>query len=233
MHLYIGFDSSNYGQQLAYEVCKRSVRKYNQEISITPLVLQDLQEQGIFTREVDPLASTEFTYTRFLVPYLSNYQGLAIFCDSDFLWRCNINEVFNFIDDTEALSCVQHDYTPSSSLKMDGKVQTVYPRKNWSSLMVFNCSHQDCHRLTLENVNHQTPKYLHRFEWCDDQNLGSVPLSYNYLIGYYNSGDLKALHFTDGGPWHKDHRHVDYADEWLSFLTSEEKLKLDQELNEK
>ena len=129
MHLYIGFDSSNYGQQLAYEVCKRSVRKYNQEVGITPLVLTDLQEQGIFSREVDPLASTEFTYTRFLVPYLSNYRGYAAFCDSDFLWRCNINEVFNFIDDTEALSCVQHDYTPSSSLKMDGKVQTVYPKK--------------------------------------------------------------------------------------------------------
>ena len=73
-------------------------------------------------------------------------------------------------------------------------------QKNWLSLMVFNCSHQDCHRLTLENVNHQTPKYLHRFEWCDDQNLGSVPLGYNYLVGYYDSGDLKALHFTDGGP---------------------------------
>ena len=78
MHLYIGFDSSNYGQQLAYEVCKRSVRKYNREIGITPLILSDLQKQGIFTREVDPLASTEFTYTRFLVPYLSNYPEL--FC---------------------------------------------------------------------------------------------------------------------------------------------------------
>ena len=129
MHLYIGFDSSNYGQQLAYEVCKRSVRKYNQEVGITPLVLTDLQEQGIFSREVDPLASTEFTYTRFLVPYLSNYRGYAAFCDSDFLWRCNISEIFNFVDETKALSCVQHDYTPSSSLKMDGKVQTVYPKK--------------------------------------------------------------------------------------------------------
>ena len=89
MHLYIGFDSRNYGQQMAYEVCKRSVRKYNKEISITPLVLKDLQEQGLFTRDVDPLASTEFTYTRFLVPYLSNYEDYAIFCDSDFLWRCD------------------------------------------------------------------------------------------------------------------------------------------------
>ena len=89
--------------------------------------------------------------------------------------------------------------------------------------MVFNCAHPDCKNLSLEAVNKQSPKYLHRMEWTNDENVGSIPIIYNYLVGYYKDGDPKALHYTDGGPWHKDYQDVQYKDEWLDLLTEKEK----------
>jgi hypothetical protein len=107
---------------------------------------------------------------------------------------------------------------------MDGLKQEWYPRKNWSSLMLFNCGHSDCKNLNLKTINNETPKYLHRMEWTIDENIGSMPLDYNYLVGYYDSSDNpSALHFTDGGPWHQDTIDVEYGEEWLSYLTKQEK----------
>ena len=106
---------------------------------------------------------------------------------------------------------------------MDGKAQEWYPRKNWSSLMVFNCSHPDCKNINLTSVNKESPKYLNRMEWTKDENIGSIPLEYNHLVGYYNIDNSKALHYTDGGPWHKEHQDVQYAQEWLDYLTPQEK----------
>ena len=178
--------------------------------------LDELIDKGYYYREVDPLASTEFTYSRFLVPYLNDYKGVAIFCDSDFLWRCDIDEVLGFYNEKYAVSCVQHDYTPKSDTKMDGAVQTVYPRKNWSSLMMFNCEHEDIKKLSVENVNTKEAKYLHRMEWTVDDNIGSIPLTYNWLEGDYEFIDSpKVVHFTNGGPWHETWSG-DYGDKWVS-----------------
>lgn len=226
LNVYIGFDTRNYGQQLAYEVCRKSILKHldkNYEVTIIPLIKSDLEFQGIFYRSEDSLASTEFTYTRFLVPYLNDYQGQAVFCDSDFLWECSVHEVFNYLGDN-AVACVKHDYTPTNATKMDGLVQTVYPRKNWSSLMVFNCAHPDIARLNLENVNEKSPAWLHRMEWT--KNIGEIPYQYNYLVEYYQSDDAKVYHFTEGGPWHPGKENVQYGDKWLAYLTEEEKDKM-------
>ena len=225
MKVYVGYDSSNYGQEVAYRVCKRSIQNHNPNAEVFPIKLRDLRAANIFTRPHDEKQTTEFTYTRFLTPFLSRYAEKVLFCDSDFLWRCDVESTLQFIEDDQSVSCVQHKYTDCpSKTKMDGLKQEWYPRKNWSSLMLFNASHDDCKKLTKKAVSTETPRYLHRMEWTTDDMIGSIPLSYNHLVGYYEDPDPKALHFTDGGPWHKDTVEVDFGDEWLSYLSCEEKV---------
>jgi hypothetical protein len=250
MDIYIGFDSSNYGQEMAFEVCKRSLLKYNSNLKIHKLVKKELEERQIFNRD-DNTGTTEFTYTRFLVPYLNNYKGYALFCDSDFLWQCDVEELFNkYINDIDNLSlsrttsvknkefsvgCVKHEYTKcNNNLKMNGLPQEFYPRKNWSSLMLFNC--EKCKILTPYIVNLETPKYLHRMEWCSDEDIISIDKTYNYLVGYYNDiekENIKALHYTDGGPWHPGYENTEFANEWLEYITNDEKEQLIKEIGVK
>jgi hypothetical protein len=226
--IFIGFDSSNYGQQLAHDVCKRSIQKINKTIKINTLVKRELEIKKIYKRS-DNTGATEFTYTRFLVPYLCGYKGWALFCDSDFLWLKDPSEIIMNYDKNIAVYCVQHNYTQcNGKLKMDGQQQEWYPRKNWSSLMLFNCEHPSIIiNLTPENINTKSPSWLHRMEWCDDNMIGNIDIKYNYLVDYYNDmeiNDIGALHFTDGGPWHPLYRNVTYGDIWLEYLTEEEKL---------
>lgn len=222
--VYIGYDSSNYGQRLAYDVCERSIRKFNSKIVIKKIDRKDLIEKNIFTRK-ENTGSTEFTYTRFLVPFLNDYKGWALFCDSDFVWDCNILDVYEkYANDKFAVSCVKHDFTNcNSNTKMDGKKQEFYPRKNWSSLMLFNCSHDSVKNLTPESVSNETPQWLHRMKWCNDNEIGEIDKSYNYLVGYYNDREnVNAYHFTDGGPWYPGYENVDFSEKWLYFVTNEE-----------
>lgn len=223
--VYIGYDSSNYGQKIAYDVCERSIRKFNKNIKIIKIDRQELIENNLFYRN-DDTGSTEFTYTRFLVPYLNKYNNWALFCDSDFVWDCDIEDVFNkYINDNYAVCCVKHDYTScNSNFKMDGKKQEYYPRKNWSSLMLFNCSHNSTKNLTPYTVSNETPQWLHRMKWCDDTEIGEIDKSYNYLVGYYNDRDkVNAYHFTDGGPWYKGYENVAFAEKWLQYLINDER----------
>ena len=236
LHVYIGFDTRNYGQTLAYEGCQRSLlakldhNKY--DITIHQLNLTELTKAGLMYRNFDPLASTEFTYTRFLVPLLNNFEGKALFCDSDFIWDCCVSEVINYLQPGQAVACVQHDYTPGHSIKMDGRAQTIYPRKNWSSLMVWDCSHPSSKKLTVDAINTQSPAWLHRMLWADDTEIGSIPYQYNYLVDNYDTDDAKVYHYTDGGPWHPGYENVQYGDKWRQYMKKEELLKLNMELDE-
>lgn len=229
--IFIGFDSRNYGQQLAHDVCKRSIEHLNTNIKINTLVKKNLENKNTYTR-TDDTSATEFTYTRFLVPYLSGYKGWALFCDSDFLWFKDPDVLFNQHNDmNKAVYCVQHSYTQcNGKLKMDGQTQEWYPRKNWSSLMLFNCAHPSVVKyLTCDNVNNKPPSWLHRMEWCDDNMIGSIDVKYNYLVDYYNHlqiNEIGALHFTDGGPWHPLYRNVTFGEYWLEYLNEDEKNKL-------
>ena len=231
--VYVGFDSTNYGQQLAFDVCKKSIEKFNKDIEVVKVVRQELIDKKLFWRK-DTTGVTEFTYTRFLVPYLNNYQGWALFCDSDFLWTCDINEVFEkYANNKYAVCCVKHDYTNChAKTKMDGRAQECYPRKNWSSLMLYNCSHPSVKKLTLENVSTQSPAWLHRMQWAKDEEIGEIDKSYNYLVDYYHDNNIKALHYTDGGPWHPGYENVEHGDKWLEYLSEDEKTKMYQEIKE-
>jgi lipopolysaccharide biosynthesis glycosyltransferase len=172
----------------------------------------------LYTREADPLSSTEFSFTRFLTPYLAGYTGWAVFVDCDFLFRGDIAGLMDYADGAKACFLVKHDYWPTETVKMDNKAQHQYPRKNWSSFMFINCGHSQVKALTPEVVNRETGMYLHRLNWLTDDVIGELPITWNYLEGWHIRDQCPnpiAVHFTRGGPWFADYMDVEYGEEWM------------------
>lgn len=216
--VYIGWDSR---EPIAADVCKYSILKHaSVPVNVVYLKQDHLRSIGVYDRPVDNLGSTEFTFTRFLVPYLNNYDGWAVFVDCDFVFVDDIAKLLELADRTKAVQVVQHDYTPPAGVKMDGQVQHPYPRKNWSSMIVWNCGHKDNKKVTLDFVNTATGQELHRFTWVRDKDIGSLPPEWNWLVGWYREirdGYPKAIHYTLGGPWFDDYKNCEYADVWNSY----------------
>ena len=213
MKVFIGWDSR---EDIAYQVAKKSILKHSDSVEVYPIKQNYLRELGLYTREIDPNASTEFTLTRFLTPFLSDYTGISIFMDCDMLVQTNIKDILKEIDYKDPVSCVQHaSYLPKSDLKMDGKRQYSYPKKNWSSFMVFNCSHPSLKSaLSLREINKKPPSYLHRMEWSDS--VGSLSHTWNYLVGYYNDIMIpNVIHYTDGGPWFEKYKNCEFSENWI------------------
>jgi hypothetical protein len=215
--VHVGWDSR---EDIAFQVCRHSLqRRAGIPVNVMPIRQQALRDAGLYTRDADPLASTEFTYTRFLVPYLQGYEGWALFCDCDFLWLGDIARLVALLDDRFAAMCVHHDHRPREDWKMDHQKQTVYPRKNWSSMVLYNCGHPANAALTPEVVNSQTGSFLHRFQWLKDDLIGAVPETWNWLEGWSEppaAGHPEVVHFTRGGPWFDEWRDVAYGDLWLA-----------------
>lgn len=205
--IFIGWDSRmpEVSDILAYSLRKHSSRP----LTITYLKLHELNLKGPY----DPLASTEFTYSRFIVPYLCNYEGIVLFMDNDMLCFSDINEVLDLDMSDYALRVVKHDYHPTSTTKMDGKIQTRYPRKNWSSLMLMNCSRLKC--WTKEAVTSQTGAWLHRFEPIPDDLIGEIDKRWNVLDEI--KPDTKLIHYTEGGPWFKEKADHPYGKPWFDY----------------
>ena len=219
-NVYIGYDTR---EDIAYQVSKFSILNKSENISINPLKLNDLKDKKLYWRDEDKLGSTEFTFSRFLVPELNKFSGWALFCDCDILFLEDVNNLFELADEKYAVMCVQHDYKPKEGVKMDGKAQTLYPRKNWSSLVLWNCSHPSNKKITKELINQPetTGKYLHRFSWLKDEEIGSLPCQWNWLAGWYREpqdGSPKAIHYTEGGPWFENYRHCEYHQHWKDTL---------------
>lgn len=214
--VFVGYDSR---EDIAWQVCRHSLKRHaHDDVAVIPLRQNALRELGLYARPADAGASTEFSLTRFLTPYLAAQRGWVIFCDCDFLFTGDVLDVIKMLDPSKAVYCVQHDYTPRHALKMDGKQQTAYPRKNWSSFMVFNCDHPDVRALTPDVVNSASPAYLHRFEWVQHpEAIGALSLEWNFLAGEYNKPDRvpRVIHYTNGGPWFEEWRGCEYADLWL------------------
>jgi lipopolysaccharide biosynthesis glycosyltransferase len=215
--VFVGWDSR---EDIAYRVCRHSIlRRASVPVAVTPILQSELRDEGLYTRPADPLASTEFTYTRFFVPHLMEYRGWALFCDCDFLFLADIAKLFALADDRYAVMCVQHDHQPRENWKMDGAVQTVYPRKNWSSMVLYNGAHPKNRVLTPELVNRETGAFLHRFQWLDDAEIGALPETWNWLEGWSEKpadGHPNAVHYTRGGPWFDAWRYCDYGALWLA-----------------
>lgn len=214
--VFVGYDSR---EDIAWQVCRHSLLRHSDNnVDVVPLRQDELRTRGLYTRPHDLAASTEFSLTRFLTPHLADQQDWTIFCDCDFLFTTDIRGVFADLDPSKALYCVKHQYTPAYRVKMDGKPQSVYPRKNWSSFMIFNGRHPDVQALTPQVVNSATAAFLHRFEWIKDENaIGELDLDWNFLSGEYARPDTvpKVIHFTNGGPWFEHWSDCDYADLWI------------------
>ena len=214
---FIGYDSK---EDIAYRVCKQSLLKNSSiDIRVVALKIYELIAKGFYKRSIDPLASTEFTYSRFLVPLLMNYKGWAVFCDCDFLFFEDVSKLFNNLSDEKAVYCVQHDYTPKEKHKMDGQKQTIYPRKNWSSFIVFNCNHPSNRKLDVNVVNSETGAFLHQFKWLKDEEIGSLDERWNWLEGWTSNSNNNtpfAIHYTRGGPWFDEWQDVEFASDWLN-----------------
>ena len=220
MKIYVGWDSR---EDIAYQVCEHSIKRRDPSAEVIALKQNDMRAQGIYTREKDKLASTEFTFTRFFVPYLNDFKGWAVFCDCDFLWKIPSHMLTKYMDSSKAVVCVQHDYTPKETTKMDGQVQTVYPRKNWSSVVLWNCSHPSNEKITVDRVNNPNHDgaFFHRFSWLHDDEIGKLPCDWNWLVGWYKpeDGTPRAIHYTEGGPWFKNYRDCEYNEQWKSCLS--------------
>lgn len=215
--VFVGYDSR---EDIAYKVCEYSIYKHAPGVEVIPLKQEELRREGIYGRLNDPLSSTEFTFTRFLVPYLANNTGWALFCDCDFVWDGNVEEVFEQADDKYAVMVVKHDHRPNNTTKMDGKQQTQYPRKNWSSMILWNCSHPSNVNITPEVINNATGQFLHRFEWLKDHEIGELDVKYNFLVGWNDAEKVKpvAYHWTEGGPWFPEYVNCPFNNVWIKYL---------------
>jgi hypothetical protein len=234
LKIFIGFEPR---ERDAYLVAAHTLRRHaSQPLEIEPLVLEHLRWKRLYNRahsfdaagrlwdEIShaPMA-TEFAITRFLVPHLAGYRGPALFIDCDFLFRADVAELFALFDERLAVQVVQHAHTPTEEKKMDGQIQTAYPRKNWSSCVLWNCAHLK-HAGQLERVNRWPGLWLHRFLWLEETEIGALPKVWNWLEGtsqlelFGQEISPKAVHFTRGIPSMPGYERVAFADEWRAAL---------------
>jgi hypothetical protein len=213
LRIFIGYDSV---ESIAYHTLVQSILEHTKEpVSITPVKQSMLP---MYSRERNTKQSNEFSFTRFLVPYLCNYEGHALFIDCDMMFRASVSELWEHIDPTKSVQVVKHDYTPSTRVKYLGAIQYPYPRKNWSSVMLFNCAHEDCKTLTTDYVNKALPMQLHRFQWTSDNLIGELPVEWNHLVGEYPpNSNAKLAHWTIGGPWFNEFNKAEFSREWFEM----------------
>lgn len=231
--IWIGWDPR---EADAYAVARASARRHmTLPLQMRGVVLSTLQERGLYTRPIEMRASaadrpimwdvisdapmsTQHATARFLVPRLAE-TGWALFMDGDVLVRGNICRLFDKLDRSKAVYCVKHKFDPPAGVKMDGQQQTRYARKNWSSVVAFNCDHAANKALTLGVINNIPGRDLHRFFWLEDDLIGDLDPCWNFLVGHSDpSIDPKIVHFTDGTPSMRGYETQPYSAEWRAEL---------------
>lgn len=229
--VFIGWDPA---QMAAWNVAQQSASsKTTIPLLINRLALAPLVRSGLYTRptrypsdDLDRVGywdeisnapmSTGHAISRFFVPLLNQYRGWALFTDGDVLFRRDLKDLFALADDRYAVMVVKHEaYDPGDAVKMEGQIQTRYERKNWSSVMLWNCAHK-ANVVNLPPLLNVVPgRDLHRFCWLRDEEIGTLPAEWNVLIGHSDLAPALA-HFTDGVPNMPGYEHVPYADEWYA-----------------
>lgn len=219
--VFIGLDSED------TKICESSLRRHSSiDLKVIHLSEKDLRAYGLLTRpQIPPYfgeifdilsdapQSTDFAFARFFIPILMRGKGRALFCDGDFLFRSDTAELFALFDDRYAVQVVKHDHSPVETEKMAGRTQTQYRRKNWSSLILWNCEHPSHEALTLDVLNCWPGRKLHAFDWLKDEEIGSLPETWNWLEGYSPPIDPKAVHYTRGTPGRLG-KDLPYSGEW-------------------
>lgn len=239
LNIMIGWDAR---EAVTADVLSHSIRKRTKSrLNIKYLKHRELRKQGLFMRPWITVGSTgdwldindgrpfstEFSHTRFLVPKLMNYQGWALFMDSDMVFMGDIKKLFDLADPKYAIMVVKHQHIARhGDKKMDGREQLPYARKNWSSFVLWNCGHEVNRQLSDDKVNCMRGQDLHGFSWIPDYLIGELPFTYNYISGvspklstFLNpeSGYRPdVIHYTEGGPWFEQCSEVPYADIWLA-----------------
>lgn len=224
VQVFIGYDPV---ETVAWHVLAHSIlARSSLPVSITPVNLRNIAH--LFGREWDPKQSNEFSFSRFLVPYLCDYQGWAIFMDCDMLCLSDIAKLWALRDTDYTVSVVKNEHVvaPGQEAKYLGRPQTGYVRKNWSSMMLLN--NAECVKLTPDYVSTAHGLDLHQFKWIeDDTKIGPLPRSWNHLVGVNEPNkDAQLVHYTLGGPWFNEFRDCEYASKWRKEL--EATLKCDQ-----
>lgn len=222
IRVFVGYDPK---EAVAFSVLSHSIHvNSSAPVSIAPLMLSQLN--GAMWRERNPLQSTDFSFSRFLVPNLCAYEGWSIFMDCDMLMLEDVAKLWALRDEKYAVMCVKHAHQPKEEVKFLNAVQTKYEKKNWSSVILFN--NKRCRALTPEYVNTATGLELHQFKWLKDESeIGAIPAEWNLLVGYDAPRENAALvHYTTGGPYFKQWVDCDYSKEW--FESRDDMLKCNQ-----
>ena len=209
IRVFIGYDSR---EAVVYHVCAQSIiRHTTQPVSLTPLALSTLSSY----KERHSDGSNQFIYSRFLTPFLCDYKGWALFIDGDMLLRTDLSELWALRDETKAVMCVHHDYKTKTQSKYLGSRNADYPRKNWSSVVLWNCGHPANRDVTPSFIEGATGAQLHRFTWLSDDLIGEIPKVWNWLPDEFGANpDAKLLHWTLGAPSFHEYADVPMAEEW-------------------
>lgn len=213
--IFIGYDPV---EAVVYHTCVESLIKTStQPLTITPLHLGNLSSYV----ETHDDGSNSFIYSRFLVPYLANYQGWCLFIDGDMILNEDVNELFALSNESKAVLVVKHDYKTRMAKKYLGAPNEDYPRKNWSSVILWNCGHPKNKCLSPEFVAQSTGKFLHRFTWLDDSDIGSLPIEWNWLPDEFGANKkAKLLHYTLGAPCFNDFKNTESSELWWAEYES-------------
>ncbi len=207
--LVVGFDQK---ESVAYHVfCQSVLEKSTSPIQFIPLSRMSLRNY----QENHNDGSNQFIYSRFLTPYLNQFSGWAIFADGDMICNVDISELWSLSDETKAVQVVKHDYKTKKSTKYLGNKNEDYPRKNWSSLVLWNCQHPANKVLTPEFISQKSGSYLHRFLWLSDDLIGELPKEWNWLaIEYPENPKAKIIHYTLGTPCFKEYSNTSMSLLW-------------------
>ena len=212
LKIFVGFDQN--AEPVAYHnFCQSVIEHSSIPVSFTPLALNMLKGY----EETHKDGSNAFIYSRFLVPSLCDYKGLALFCDGDMICRSDVAELLKYYEQEpeKAVWVVKHDYKTKHPVKYLGAKNEDYPRKNWSSVVLWNCHHWQNQKLTPELVMESTGSYLHRFSWLEDRFIGDLPTEWNWLeTEYVYNREAKLVHHTLGTPCFKDYQLSPYSQEW-------------------
>lgn len=227
LSIYIGFD---YREPIAYDVCKYTINRYCPSAIVHPLKIDQLTTKGLINRPIiktdgqmwdvisDKPQATEFAISRFLVPII-HQSGWAIFMDCDMVLLDDFNKIIPLLDDSKAVMCVKHNHQPTETIKMDNQIQTQYPRKNWSSVIAFNCDHPANKQLSIEDINSKPGFWFHTFSWLKDEEIGELPRGWNWLVNVQPlPSETYIAHFTLGGPWFDNWKAQPHDELWNMYL---------------
>lgn len=215
LSMYVGYDPR---EACVYHTFCQSVIEH----ASGPVRFIPLHKPMLYGFDGQQDGTNAFIYSRYLIPYLQEYRGWALFCDGDMIVTDDIYKLWNLRDREYAVQVVKHDYKTCNDKKYIGtplqNSNIDYPRKNWSSVMLMQCEHPSNRFLNPENVAEAGGAFLHRFKWLNDDQIGELPKEWNHLVCEYKAADAKLYHHTLGSPGFSYYQHCESSKDWNRYL---------------